>query len=375
MAPAPAPAAQPARAPRYATAAAAAPPVPMQVQSLADVLTAARAFYTIGLGNGETTHWPCMDEYWTWMKKEITCITGYPNHGKSRIIHSVMLLKAAMSGWRFAVYVPENEDDFYVEMAQMLVGRTANIKFSTSRMALEELEKAIAWLYEHFVVVTAPEGATPKQLLDEFGRLHLLQPLDGVLIDPWNQLSHNFQSREDIYLSEQYSMLKRFAIKNQLALVMTAHPAGNIKDKNGKLMVPDAYSISGGKMTNNKFDNVLACHRPAFPDPTTELWIHKIKKQGRVGKPGVLYLKYDIRQARYFPELGDQQHPLEAVSFNQPGPATPPSVPYERLPLPASDFDQPAPWADPAPLRIAATARPGSPLGVAGIRFGPASIE
>ena len=313
-------------------------PAALRVQSAEAAKAEARAFYLDGLGNGETTHWSCLDENWTWMKKEISCLTGYPNHGKSRLIHHVMLIKAARKGWKFAVYVPENESDFYVEMAQMLVGRTANKKFAHNRMSLEELEVAVEWLCQHFFVVEAPEGCTPKQLLAAFAELHATTPLDGVLIDPWNQLSHDFQSREDIYLSEQYSALKRFAIKHELAVVMTAHPAGSVKDKNGKLVVPDAYSISGGKMTNNKFDNVLAMFRPNFPDPACELWIHKIKKQGRVGKPGMIELTYDPASNRYAPRLGDTTSPLEAVSFNAPGAG------YDAHRLPASDFDTPAPF-------------------------------
>lgn len=326
-------------APKPRPAAAAAPdPAALRFQTPAEALADALAFYDTGLGNGETTHWPCLDDHWTWMKKEITCLTGYPNHGKSRLIHFVMLIKAALKGWKFAVYVPENESDFYAEMAQMLVGRTANLKFAHARMSRDEYTAAVGWLTEHFYVVTAPEGCTPKQLLTAFAQRHAATPLDGVLIDPWNQLSHDFQSREDIYLSEQYSALKRFAIKHELAVVMTAHPAGSVKDKNGKLVVPDAYSISGGKMTNNKFDNVLAMFRPDFPSPACELWIHKIKKQGRVGKPGMIELTYDVPTNRYTPRLGDATSPLDAVGFNAPG------APYNDHNLPASQFDEEVPF-------------------------------
>lgn len=78
---------------------------------------------------------------------------------------------------------------------------------------------------------------------------------------------------------------------------------------------------------------MLAVFRPNFPEPEVELWIHKIKKRGRVGKPGTLSLTYDLKQMRYFPEIGDMQHPLEACQFNAPG--TPPRL----TDFPASDFD------------------------------------
>lgn len=289
------------------------------VDSLQALLAEAKQFYDLGLGNGETTHIPWLDDSWTWLKKEITAVTGYANQGKSRFILSVMLVKAALSNWRFCVYVPENEEDFYVEMAEMLVGRTANLKYANDRMSWQELEAALHWLYEHFTVVKAPEGCTPGQLLDHFALQGVQRPYDGVLIDPWNQLTHDFQSREDLYLSQQFSVLKRFAIKNNMAVLVTAHPAGQVKSREGKLMVPDAYSISGGKMWANKFDNVMAVFRPDFPDPKVELWVHKIKKQGRVGRPGMLELNYNLKLHRYFAEIGPATHPLDKVSFSAPG--------------------------------------------------------
>lgn len=319
--------------PRRHTPAPAPVATTLTVPTLAEVLAETKAFYDLGLGNGETTHWPCLNDNWTWLRKEITAITGYANQGKSRFILQAMLIKAALSNWHFLVYVPENEEDFYVEMAETLVGRTANIKYEQTRMPWQDLEAAIHWLYEHFTVVKAPDGCTPQQLLDHFVLHHAQRPYDGVLIDPWNQLTHDFQSREDLYLSQQFSVLKRFAIKHNLCVLVTAHPAGQVKSREGKLLVPDAYSISGGKMWANKFDNVMAVFRPNFPDPKVELWIHKIKKQGRVGRPGMIDLNFNIAKHRYFPEIGDQQHPLETVSFNAPGEATP--QPTAEHPYPA----------------------------------------
>jgi twinkle protein len=320
--------------PRRLPVATPAPTTALEVPTLEAVLAEARLFYHEGLGNGETTHWPVLEQNWTWLRKEITAITGYANQGKSRFILQAMLIKAAFSNWRFLVYVPENEEDFYVEMAETLVGQTANLKFKEHRMGWADLEAAVQWLYDHFTVVKAPDGCTPQQLLDHFTLQAAQRPYDGVLIDPWNQLTHDFQSREDLYLSQQFSVLKRYAIRHNLCVLVTAHPAGQVKSREGKLLVPDAYSISGGKMWANKFDNVLAVFRPAFPDPKVELWIHKIKKQGRVGRPGMLELNFNIKQARYFPEIGDMQHPLEKASFNAPGSEAAVALPESTNPYP-----------------------------------------
>lgn len=341
----------------------------LRIVRAADAKEAAVKFYKFGLGNGETTHFAYLDTNWTWMKKEITALTGYPNHGKSWWMFQTMLVKAALSKWKFALYVPENEDDVFIGLAQMLVGRTANPKAGNNRMSLAELEKALDWLHDHFWLITAPEGCTPKQLLAAASELNAEVGLDGFFADPWNQLNHDFQSREDLYLSEQFSALKRFAIKEKLAVVVSAHPAGTVKNKDGVLQRPDAYSISGGKMWNNKFDNVLAQFRPDFPAPNAELWIHKIKKQGRVGTPGMIELSYDRDTFRYSHRTGHGTHPLESVSLNAPGPPAPTWNPH-LIPA-ASDFEA-APWDTPhGPLAIAAA---HSSLGTPSVRFGPPSI-
>ena len=324
------------------------------------------AHYHTGTGNGETTHFPDVDKNWTWKRGELTCVTGYPNHGKSEWVIQMMVIKAAFDGWKFALFCPENfpAEELFTKIIQMYIGRSANFKDGHKRMSLEELDRGLAFAHEHFFLLAPNEDEemSPATVLAYFDHLHKAHGIDGVLVDPWNQLDHDDTGgiRSDQYLRKWLTKLKRFAQKRQLCFVYTAHPAGDVTDRaTGELKVPKAYNISDGKMHNNKCDNVLAIHRPKFPASTVDLHIHKIKKWGLVGKAGIVYLDFLPEQFRYYAPAGSPS-PLNKLPGSTSHASAPAPVPYERLPLPPSQFDQPT---APAPFAVAAQAP-------AGMRFG-----
>jgi len=296
--------------------------------------------YHHGAGNGETTRFPDIDANWTWKRGELTCVTGYPNHGKSEWMIQMMVIKSAFDGWKWALFCPENfpAEELFTKIIQMYVGASANAKDGDKRMSLEELDRGLAFAHQHFTLLAPDEDEemSPAQVLLYFDHIHKTTGLDGVLIDPWNQLDHDDTGgiRSDQYLRKWLTKLKRFAQKRQLCFVYTAHPAGDVTDRqSGELRVPKAYNISDGKMHNNKCDNVLAVHRPKFPASETELWIHKIKKWGLVGRAGMIVLDYNTATSRYFCPTGGR-NPLDKES-----------LPYESATgwsaqqLPPSDFD------------------------------------
>ncbi|MCC3159704.1 hypothetical protein LJ737_20855 [Hymenobacter sp. 15J16-1T3B] len=276
--------------------------------------------YNFGTGNGETTHFPDIDKHWTWKRGELTTVTGYPNHGKSELMIQLMVFKAYFDGWRFCLFVPENmpAELFFVKIIQAYIGASANAKDQDRRMSVQDLERGLVWVNEYFFVVNPQEDElmTPDLLLAYFDFLYESVGLDGVMLDPWNQLEHQIETggREDLYISKVLTRIKKWALKRKVCFIETAHPAGEVTDRQtGELKVPKAHMISGGKMFNNKSDNVLAVHRPNFPDSATELHVHKIKQWGLVGKPGVVMLDYNPESFRYFAPTG-ARNPLDKVN-------------------------------------------------------------
>jgi DnaB-like helicase C terminal domain len=303
--------------------------------------------YHNGLGNGETTRFHDLDKYWTWKRGELTVATGYPNHGKSEFVIQLMVFKAAFDGWKFAMFCPENfpAEDVYIKIIQMYIGGSANRKEKGKPhyMTEADLERGIQFADKHFFLLSPEneeEEFTPAQVLAYFDYIHKQHGLDGVMLDPWNQLDHDDTGgiRSDQYLRKWLTKLKRFAQKRQICFFVTAHPAGDVTDKaSGELRVPKAYNISDGKMWHNKSDNVFAVHRPKFPESTTEIWIHKIKKWGLVGRAGMLVLDYKPEANRYFAPTGSR-NPLDKM--NPPvGPEREALAVYSVNTLPDSTFD------------------------------------
>lgn len=255
--------------------------------------------YWNGKPKGKTTHVPQLDPHFTWKSEDLTVFTGWPNEGKTEILLQLMLLKAARAGWKWALFSPENmpETEIYDTLIHALTGQPTD-RTKHNYLSLERYAAAKDFVAAHFVVVDVPQDGdelpTLECILDYFEAAKQELDIQGVLLDPWNQLTHEMDGlRDDQYLSNQLSRCKRFARQHQLCFVITVHPNKPPGHRSGdKLPVPDAFLLNGGAMWNNKADNVLATYRPNrhldVADPAVALYIHKIKKQKYVGIPGSL---------------------------------------------------------------------------------------
>src|SRR5690606_38268871 len=121
--------------------------------------------------------------------------------------------------------------------------------------------------------------------------------VDGVLIDPWNQLDHVQKpyQREDQYLSESLKDVKRFALLNSVSYNIIAHPVKPTRDQDKSYPPVDMYDISGGSMWANKSDQIVSYHRPNHhidkSSPEVTVYVQKVKRKRTGGKPG----SFDIR--------------------------------------------------------------------------------
>lgn len=140
-------------------------------------------------------------------------------------------------------------------------------------------------------------------------------------------------------LKSQLNDLLDFAADHHQCVVVCAHPSGDARTKdkemNGK--VPDQYSVSGGRMWDNKVDNLLVVHRPYTdddpPNTAVDFYARKIKQKGLVGsktsKEGVR-LTYERGTSRYLhPKLGYTPLDVKAIqSYRQHG-TNDPSLPAQ----------------------------------------------
>lgn len=259
-----------------------------------------------GVQLAPTTRFPNMDEYFRWKKGNIVLTTGYGNHGKSTFIIQLMLIKSIWDGWKWAIFGPENfpPNDFYDDIIEMYVGKWLNV------MTEEEYIAACDFIGEHFFYVYPEDGHDVNAINEKFRYLILKKGVDGVMIDPFNQLDslQKAYQREDQYISTVLKDIKRFALLNNVVYCIVAHPKTPVYKEDRSLPVVDAYDIAGGAMWSNKIDEIISYYRPRFHEdknsPQVEIHIQKLKRKRTGGKLGFFALTLDWSKKRYVQDDG-----------------------------------------------------------------------
>lgn len=254
-----------------------------------------------GIQLAPTTRFIEIDEYFRWKKGDITLCTGYGNHGKSFFILQLMLTKSIYDGWKWAIFSPENypANDFYDDLIEMYVGKWLD------RMTEQEYTDA-CWFIDKHIFYVYPEDEHDINCINEkFRHLVMKKGVDGVMIDPFNQLDHLQKpyQREDQYLSEILKDIKRFALLNNVCYVVIAHPKNPSYNQDKSLPVVDMYDIAGGAMWGNKCDQILSYYRPNYHidknSPEVIVHVQKLKRKRTGGKPGEFPLTLVWGKKRY----------------------------------------------------------------------------
>jgi hypothetical protein len=269
-----------------------------------DVIEGALELYDEGFTTAEETGIRELSQHFKLKKGELTVLTGIGNDGKSTFWNFLMLNKTVKDGTKWAIFSPENDPahEFYFELAEMLLGDEC-LKQNLDRPSREDFIKAYNYISEHFYYVYPKNiSPTPQYIKELFLKLIITKKVEGVVIDPFNQMNNDYSSvggRDDRYLETFLADCKRFAQQNNIHFTIIAHPKTLRKEGNVGYTCPDVFDIAGGSMWNNKCDNVLVYFRPErhkdMSSPISELHIKKIKKQKAVGRPGMITFNYNKR--------------------------------------------------------------------------------
>lgn len=274
-----------------------------------DVFDKAVSFYENGHPHIEGVGIQLLDDSFKLRRGEITLISGHGNQGKSSIMKYILLCHAALYGRKFAIFPPEDNpaEMFYNDLVEILLGADCSPR-NPSRPSRQLYERAYKWVSDHFFYIyPESESPTPSYIKQRFLELVIKEKIDGVVIDPFNQMDNDLSKsggRDDQYLSVVLGDFARFATINNIFFLVIAHPKGGMKkEPNGNYPCPDVYDLAGGAMWNAKMWNILMYHRPMFyshpEDPTCELHVKKVKRR-EVGKRGFIDFEYRFKRRRYF---------------------------------------------------------------------------
>lgn len=250
---------------------------------------------------------PDIDHHFKMRKGEISLLSGYGNHGKSTLKKWIKIMRMLLYGEKFATFSPEDNpaSDYYHEMTEILLGCDCSAD-NPNKPPREIYERAYDFISKHeFYIYPTELAPTPDYVKERFLELIIKENVDGVDIDPFNQLTHDYgRSRTDQYLETLLGDLTRFAQVNNVYMLIVAHPNKGHKDTTGNYPCPDVFDLAGGAMWNNKMDNILIYHRPFFQteptNPTCEFHSKKIRRQKTVGKRGFVLFEMIFKTRRFF---------------------------------------------------------------------------
>jgi twinkle protein len=264
------------------------------------------ALYERGRERGLRTGFPELDQYMTIAPGQLSLVTGIPNHGKSEFI-DVLTVNLAMSQegserpWVTAVCSFENApEDHEIKLAEKYVGAPF-WEGSRPRMSEAELQRALAWIEQHYVFIRTEVDTPPTidWIIEKARAAVFRYGATRLVIDPYNEIEHRrpVQLTETEYVSQLLAKLKRFAANHGVHLWIVAHPVKMQPDKNGKMPVPTLYDVSGSANWTNKPDIGLVVHRD-FESNRAEIHVQKVRDKW-IGQPGQITLNYDRTTGRY----------------------------------------------------------------------------
>ena len=245
--------------------------------------------------------------------------SGYMNEGKSQMLLYSAMTSSIVHNWKWLIHSPEGMPEyiFFMDLIHMAIGVSLDIR-NPLRPSMDQIRRAADWVSEHFLLLEDANGFSIDNILEVGKHIHSNHEINGMIIDPWNQLIHDQETgeREDQYISRKLTSVKSFAKRTGVNVNIVTHQVTTrINKTTGNFDKPNIMHISGGAMFGNKADNTISVWRPyRFSDPdshTVLVNFDKIKKKKLTGKGGEAQINFDLKTNRYYwyetNEYGDGQ--------------------------------------------------------------------
>ena len=255
-------------------------------------------YFNNTMQRGLQTGWKNLDKFYSVPTGRITVVTGVPSAGKSEFIDALLWNLAKSNDWKFAIFSPENGKEAHVtKFIEKVLEKPTNPK-AENRMSENEFAEGAIIVARHFFFIVAEDmDALPTLdwILDKAKAAIYRYGIQGLVIDPYNEIEHNRApgEQETDYISKMLSKLKKFAQTYGIHIWMVAHPAKQYKDKEGKYAVPSLYDISGSANWVNKTDFGIVIHRGEDIANISEIYLKKVrfKHEGMAGSCNLIYNK------------------------------------------------------------------------------------
>lgn len=250
--------------------------------------------YEKGMGRGESTGYPSVDDLYTVSPGMLTVVTGHPSSGKSEFVDQLMVNLAVSKGWSFAIASFENEPRLHIAKLISKHMRKPFFEGSVERVSHEELKLGKEFVQSHFSFIYQADGsmAALDSVLERMKVAVMRHGVRGAVIDPYNYIQKPSDMAETEWVSTLLSKVRLFAQAHAMHIWFVAHPAKMMRNASGDIPPPKGYDISGSAAWFAKADHGITVHRP---DPVKSIvseihsWKCRFSWLGRQGKADLLY--------------------------------------------------------------------------------------
>ncbi len=241
---------------------------------------------------------PSFNRLLTFEPGYLTVVTGIPNHGKSEFLDQIMVDLSTKHGWRFGIFSPENYplQLHFSKIASKLIGARFN------DMPDFNIVQAMEYYRDNFFYIVPKEDNSVDSILAHAEQLVKRYGINGLIIDAWNKLDHDYSSNETTYIGKQLDQIINFAHKFGVHIFVVAHPTKMQREKGtGPYLVPTLYDMAGSAHFFNKSHNGISVYRHFFEDGTSspEVFVQKVKFK-HWGMQGSVPLQYDLDSGRFY---------------------------------------------------------------------------
>ena len=259
------------------------PLVPPKLTSFEDI---ADTYAGPGLSSGVEA----LDEHLLLTFPELITVTGVPGAGKSQWVLYYVCQLARMHGIRTALLQLEDSP--------------MRNKYDIGNYARAWSMNPEEFRGRHFMCLVPDhersddEDMTLGWLEDTIREAACLHACKVVVLDPWNEIEHNFNRSmtETQYTNEALRKLKKLARQYQITIIVVAHPTKGIVEKSiGDLSM---YDVAGSASWANKSDHGIIVYREEY-SKETQVKIAKCKDQSRMGKPGVVTMRFNATTSSF----------------------------------------------------------------------------
>lgn len=276
-----------------------APEVKMEgVFTVSDFEQSLDALFENGMQRGVTIGHDNFDRLCSFETKRLCIVTGVPGSGKSEFIDEIAERLNMRYSWRFAYFSPENAPLAY--HASKLIEKFTGKHFGKSTMTYGEYKQVKEHLEQDFFFISPKDDFKVDTILEKAKFLVRRRGIKALVIDPYNRLENDMGNRsETLYISQLLDKLTNFAQRNDILVILMAHPTKLPRNQDGAIQAPTLYDISGSANFFNKADFGLVVYRNRAEN-TVEVHVQKVKFR-HLGECGMALFKYNINNGRYVP--------------------------------------------------------------------------